>query len=69
MTDELDRVSDLEIAHRERALNAHLTRVTEAPVSAGYCNDCGDEIAPARLAAMPDAVTCIDCQQLRERGV
>ncbi|MGV4314131.1 TraR/DksA family transcriptional regulator, partial [Citrobacter freundii] len=36
------------------------------PDTPGHCNDCGDEIDPKRLAAMPDAVTCIDCQTLRE---
>ncbi|KFB91043.1 hypothetical protein GTGU_04783 [Trabulsiella guamensis ATCC 49490] len=67
MADELDRVSDLELAYRERALNAHLTRVTEVVIIAGHCNDCGEAIEPARLAAVPDVVTCIDCQQRRER--
>lgn len=62
MTDELDKASGLEMATREHALNAH----KEHPEHPGFCNDCGDEIDPKRLAAMPDAVTCIDCQTLRE---
>ncbi|ENZ4284547.1 TraR/DksA C4-type zinc finger protein [Citrobacter farmeri] len=66
MTDELDKASGLEMATREHALNAQLNRVKEHPEHPGFCNDCGDEIDPKRLAAMPDAVTCIDCQTLRE---
>jgi RNA polymerase-binding transcription factor DksA len=27
----------------------------------GYCQRCGGEIAPERLAALPAAVHCIDC--------
>ncbi|WP_410689813.1 TraR/DksA C4-type zinc finger protein [Citrobacter freundii] len=66
MTDELDKASGLEMADRERALNAQLNRVKESPDTPGHYNDCGDEIDPKRLAVMPDAVTCIDCQTLRE---
>ncbi|HEM6672540.1 TPA: TraR/DksA C4-type zinc finger protein [Citrobacter koseri] len=69
MTDELDRASGLEMADRERALNARLNRVKEVPEESGFCNDCGDAIDPARIAVLPDAVTCIDCQTLRERSV
>jgi len=69
MTDELDRASGLEMADREQALNARLNRVKEAPEESGFCNDCGEAIDPARIAALPDAVTCIDCQTLRERSV
>ncbi|EEM6850028.1 TraR/DksA family transcriptional regulator, partial [Salmonella enterica subsp. enterica serovar Montevideo] len=29
--------------------------------------DCGNVIPAQRLAVLPDAVTCIDCQQVRER--
>ncbi|ENQ8777172.1 TraR/DksA C4-type zinc finger protein [Salmonella enterica] len=30
------------------------------------CEDCGCVIPPGRLAAIPDAVCCVDCQALRE---
>lgn len=69
MTDELDRASGLEMADREQALNARLNRVKEAPEKSGFCNDCGEAINPARIAALGDVVTCIDCQTLRERSV
>ncbi|HGY4723299.1 TPA: TraR/DksA C4-type zinc finger protein [Citrobacter amalonaticus] len=67
MTDEMDKVSEAEIADRERALNACLNRVNERPHKTGYCNDCGLPIDPKRVAALTGVVTCIDCQQRRER--
>lgn len=32
----------------------------------GECHDCGGEIAQPRLAALPFAVTCFDCQERAE---
>lgn len=32
-----------------------------------YCVDCGDEIGLARLAALPSAKRCVDCQYKLER--
>ena len=32
----------------------------------GECFECGDEIAPARLRALPFAVRCRDCEAFRE---
>lgn len=32
----------------------------------GYCLDCGEEIDPARLKALPSASLCIDCMGRRE---
>lgn len=29
----------------------------------GICRDCGEKISPARLTAVPQAVTCGDCGQ------
>jgi RNA polymerase-binding transcription factor len=34
----------------------------------GICAECGDEIAIERLAAVPFAVYCVDCQGKRNRG-
>jgi RNA polymerase-binding transcription factor len=31
----------------------------------GRCDVCGEEIAPKRLEAMPDAVTCVGCASPR----
>jgi DnaK suppressor protein len=32
----------------------------------GICNDCGCEIPPGRLEAVPEAVRCVVCQRLFE---
>ncbi|GFK94984.1 RNA polymerase-binding transcription factor DksA [Fundidesulfovibrio magnetotacticus] len=32
----------------------------------GICEDCGENIAPARLAVQPMATLCVHCQGLRE---
>lgn len=35
----------------------------------GVCQNCENEINPKRLAAIPWARYCLDCQQLREQGL
>lgn len=35
----------------------------------GVCQNCETEIQPKRLAAIPWARYCLDCQQLREQGL
>ena len=66
MTKAFDRASDLEMEERERALNNHLNRVKELPEKYGFCNDCGAAILAERLKALPDVVTCVTCQAIRE---
>ncbi len=34
----------------------------------GRCRECGDEVAAARLKALPFAVRCVDCERRREGG-
>jgi DnaK suppressor protein len=34
----------------------------------GICQECGEAIAPARLRAMPEVVTCVRCQDRIERS-
>ena len=34
----------------------------------GFCEECGEPIAPARLRAMPEVATCVRCQDRLERG-
>lgn len=48
-----------------REIAAALKRLAEGTY--GYCIDCGDAIAPPRLAAQPTATRCVDCQQQHER--
>ena len=33
----------------------------------GACQDCGEDIGQARLAARPGAARCIDCQVVHEK--
>lgn len=35
----------------------------------GVCQNCEQEINPKRLAAIPWARYCLDCQELREQGL
>ena len=35
----------------------------------GRCIDCGDDIAAARLRALPFAVRCLECEDVRETDV
>jgi len=35
----------------------------------GICVNCGEPIAPKRLRALPDAETCLPCQERMERGL
>lgn len=61
--DEVDLVNDLQ----ERALDRFLNRKkVQAVRTSDWCNDCGGEIEPERLKALPHAVLCISCQKLFE---
>lgn len=35
----------------------------------GYCDECGEAIAPARLRAFPTASTCVECQEALEKAI
>ena len=68
---DLDMQEDLELALIQ--MNADtLTKVTDAARrldegAYGHCLECGEEIAGARLRALPFAVRCRDCEEARER--
>ena len=47
-------------------INEALSRLEEGAY--GNCYECGDEIAPQRLRALPFAVRCKDCEQARENA-
>ena len=68
--DFLDRASDLEMQQREDALAAVRSKVQAGGVSAEFCqmDNCGVEIPPARRAAVPGCMYCVNCQARRERG-
>ena len=67
---EVDTQDDIELALiqlKAEALNkidAALHRIDEGTY--GDCSDCGAEIAEARLRALPFAVRCRDCEDVRE---
>ncbi|MFZ5964720.1 TraR/DksA family transcriptional regulator [Thalassococcus sp. BH17M4-6] len=44
---------------QKRGLRAALQRIEEGEF--GYCDDCGDAIAPARLELDPTATRCMSC--------
>lgn len=56
---ELDRAADALAALRDGF--GHRTNPN------GFCRDCGDPIDPERLAALPSATRCYDCQLAAER--
>lgn len=35
----------------------------------GLCQECGEQIAPARLRAVPEATACVLCRDRQERGI
>lgn len=67
---ELDTQDEIEFALLQmkadtlNRIDAALRRVDES--SYGHCIQCGDEIAEARLRALPFAVRCKDCEEALE---
>ena len=63
-----DIVADVEILETEhdilRAIDDALARIDEG--SYGTCQQCGENIASVRLAAVPYAALCIDCARRAE---
>lgn len=66
--DTLDRAAEVEALFQEERLAAHRRpSIRLVPVTLmRECEDCGTRIPDARLAAVPNAVCCVDCQQLWE---
>lgn len=54
---------------REAALAAVRGRINQASAGSvdGNCQDCGDDIGQARLAALPGASRCVSCQTVHEK--
>ena len=57
---EIDRDAD-----ELRRIDSALARLSEG--SYGVCEDCGQRIPEARLAAEPTAIRCVRCQELYEK--
>jgi len=71
MADTMDLVQDRAEDDRIRALSERQARRDAAqpgvaPSGARVCTYCGDQIAPARLAAMPYTQRCTDCASRAE---
>jgi DnaK suppressor protein len=62
---ELISLSTARLVERGRRLRRALTRIASGGY--GICEECGGRIALPRLCALPDAVTCVRCQELLER--
>lgn len=68
----ISRLTDIGVG---RSMEEGLARVERALAkldegSYGLCDACGEQIAPARLSAMPDGVLCIACASgQRTRGL
>jgi len=63
--DFVGRLSASRLTQRARRLQLALTRVEDGQY--GMCSECGASIAPKRLLAVPDATTCVACQEKLER--
>jgi DnaK suppressor protein len=68
---ELDETTEMILAAEAHEVSVAQQRLADG--SYGTCADCGKEIPPERLEAIPEAVRCIDDQnryeaQLRARG-
>jgi DnaK suppressor protein len=63
---ELARLSTSRLVERARSLRLALARMSEGEY--GICSECGTQIPPQRLLAVPDATMCIVCQTQRERA-
>jgi DnaK suppressor protein len=53
-------------AERVARIDRALRRLADEPDEYGLCEECGEEIAPGRLSAMPEATLCAECQSARD---
>jgi DnaK suppressor protein len=69
-TETVDRQIDYTLEETDgrllTAIDAALARIDAGTY--GICVNCGAQIAPERLEAMPWATLCIDCKRKEERG-
>lgn len=57
--DEVEEAIGVETEQSLRDVRAALVRLSEGLY--GTCESCGEEIAPARLAVLPETVLCVKC--------
>src|SRR5256884_8685403 len=63
---ELAHLTASRLAERAKRLHIALTRVADGEY--GVCSECGTSISPKRLLAIPDATTCVACQERLEHA-
>lgn len=59
--DEVEDAIGIETEQSLRLVRAALARLDEGRY--GNCESCGDSIAPARLAVLPETVLCVKCAE------
>ena len=66
-----EREVDFARTDRDAVALAEIDRALRrlADGSYGLCADCGEPIAPARLQSSPQALGCVACEALQERGL
>ena len=62
---ELALLSASRLAQRARRLQIALSRVSDGEY--GVCSECEAAIPPKRLLVVPDATTCVTCQERLEQ--
>ena len=71
--DEIQYATERELAMRNVDRESHLLRQVKAALarihdgSFGTCSECESAISPRRLAALPWALLCIQCQEAADR--
>src|SRR5712692_3380241 len=63
---ELARLTATRLAERAKRLHIALTRMADSEYE--VCSECGTSIPRKRLLAIPDATTCVACQEQLERA-
>lgn len=63
---ELARLSASRLTERAKRLQIAMSRVADGEY--GVCSECGESIPSQRLLAVPDATTCVSCQERLERA-
>ena len=67
MADVIDTANDQADYFLQIALSRHPRPIT-GMVSAEFCADCDEAIPVPRQKSVDGCQTCLDCQELRERG-
>ncbi len=61
LEEEIEQTEEIFIEEGERRIAEARRALTDGTY--GTCRDCGQEIPPARLEAVPEAVRCVGCQR------